>query len=275
MTLACIVATAAALYLILVTGHVGPALALHMLGWWPLQPVTILRCLALTCLLYLGPLFELVFVDRVFGQLRGGRAIVETLSSWQGYRNFVAGPVTEEILFRSVVIAVNLLAKLSPSRIVFLTPLYFGIAHIHHFYEFTLTHPHTPLLPALLRSVFQFTYTTLFGWYAAFIYVRTGSLYACIIIHAFCNAMGLPRFWGKLRAVEEHPLAPVAIRGKDDTDPVQTMGRGKALGIHWTVAYYVLLVLGVCAFSAQLNPLTASTHRLAHFASAAGGDVAS
>lgn len=240
-----------------------------MLGWWPLQPVIILRCLALTFLLYMGPLFELVLVDRIFRQLRRGKAIVETLSSWQGYRNYVAGPVTEEILFRSVVIAVNLLAKLSPSRIVFLTPLYFGIAHIHHFYEFTLTHPHTPLLPAVLRSVFQFTYTTLFGWYAAFVYVRTGSLYACIIIHAFCNTMGLPRFWGRLTTVEEHPLAPVAIRGKDDTSPLQTTGRGGALGVQWTVAYYVLLVAGAYAFSTQLGLLTASSEALADFGSRA------
>lgn len=266
VTLACIVASAATLYLLLVTAQVDPTSALHILGWWPIQPVTILRCLLLTTLLYLGPLFELVFVDRIFSQLRRGRAIVESLSSWQGYRNYVAGPVTEEILFRSVVIAVNLLAKLSPSRIVFLTPLYFGIAHIHHFYEFTLTHPHTPLLPAILRSVFQFTYTTLFGWFAAFIYVRTGSLYACIIIHAFCNCMGLPRFWGRLRSIEDHPLAPVAIRGKDDENALQTTGRGRALGVQWTVAYYVLLVVGVFAFAAQLKPMTVSSHPLAHFA---------
>ena len=227
----------------------------------------ILRCLALTLLLYLGPLFELVFVDHIFSQLRRGKVIVETLSSWQGYRNYVAGPVTEEILFRSVVIAVNLLAKLSPSRIVFLTPLYFGIAHIHHFYEFTLTHPHTPLLPAVLRSVFQFTYTTLFGWYASYIYVRTGSLYACIIIHAFCNSMGLPRFWGRLTAVEEHPLAPLAIRGKDDTSALQTTGRGNVLGVQWTVAYYVLLGAGAYAFSTQLWTLTASSSALAQFSS--------
>lgn len=248
------------------TAHVEPISALHILGWWPLEPVNILRCLALTFLLYLGPLFEAVFVDRVFSQLRKGSVVVETLSSWQGYRNYVAGPVTEEILFRSVVIAVNILAKMSLTKIVFCTPLYFGIAHIHHFYEFTLTHPHTPLLPAILRSVFQFTYTTLFGWYAAFIYVRTGSLYACIIIHAFCNSMGLPRFWGKLKSVEEHPLAPVAIRGKDDEDAIQTKGRGNALGLQWTVAYYVLLVVGAYAFSTQLKPLTASSDPLVNFA---------
>jgi prenyl protein peptidase len=267
VTLACIVAVIAAIYLILVIGHVELPSALHMLGCWPLQPVTILRCLALTAILYLGPLFELVFVDRVFGQLRRGRTIVATLSSWQGYRNYVAGPVTEEVIFRSVLIAVSLLAKLSSSQIVFLTPLYFGIAHIHHFYEFTLTHPHTPLLPAVLRSVFQFAYTTLFGWYAAFVYVRTGSLYACIIIHTFCNMMGLPRFWGRLRTVEDHPLAPVAMRGKDDTSQLQTTGSGRTLSIYWTVAYYGLLLLGTYCFTVGLMPLTVSPHPLAQFAS--------
>ncbi|ETN36616.1 uncharacterized protein HMPREF1541_08894 [Cyphellophora europaea CBS 101466] len=267
VTLACVVATAASLYLLLVTGHVEPISALHILGWWPATPVDILRSLALTFLLYLGPLFEAVFVDRIFSQLRRGNVVVETLSSWQGYRNYVAGPITEEVLFRSVLIAVNILAKISPSRIVFLTPLYFGIAHIHHFYEFTLTHPHTSLLPAVLRSVFQFTYTTLFGWYAAFIYVRTGSLYACIIIHAFCNSMGLPRFWGRLKATEEHLPPLVAMRGKDDEDAIQARGRGPALGVQWTVAYYLLLVAGAYAFSTQLWFLTGSSQELVKFGS--------
>ena len=265
MTLACFVSSAAALYLLLVTAHIDLVQAFHTLGWWPLSPLDILRSLLLTSLLYLGPLFEVIFVDKTLGQLRHGRLLTETLSSWQGYRNYVAGPITEEILFRSVLIAINVLARLSASKIVFLTPLYFGIAHIHHFYEFSLTHPDTPLLPALLRSLFQFTYTTLFGWYAAFVYVRTGSLYSCIIIHAFCNSMGLPRFWGKLNRVEEHPHTPIVIRGKDDEDAMQAKGKGRALGMQWTVAYYMLLFAGVWAFYSQFWSLTASGQALVSF----------
>jgi prenyl protein peptidase len=45
------------------------------------------------------------------------------------------GPLTEELTFRSSLIAVALLAGLSPKAIVFGTPLWFGIAHAHHAVE--------------------------------------------------------------------------------------------------------------------------------------------
>jgi prenyl protein peptidase len=239
-----------------------------MLGWWPINPLDLIKSLALTFLLYIGPLFERTFVEGELRDLRrrGFAAVRESLSSWQGYRNYIAGPITEEIIFRSVLIPIHLIAKVSPPKIVFLTPLYFGIAHVHHFYEFTLTHPHTPLLPATLRTVFQFTYTTLFGWFAAFIYVRTGSLYSCIVVHSFCNWVGLPRFWGRVSRQEEYPLASVVIRGKDDSDATQAHGNGGKLGTRWTVAYYVLLACGVYLFYQGFWPLTASEGALADFA---------
>ena len=146
---------------------------------------------------------------------------------------------------------------------VLLTPLYFGIAHIHHFYEFTLTHPHTPLLPALLRSLVQFTYTTLFGWFATFVFLRTGSLYAVILTHGFCNWTGLPRVWGRVESSAF--IGPVGRdgpeRGKEDRDEVQVAG-GR-LGVHWTVAYYVVLVAGAMGFYKGLWPLTESGRALA------------
>lgn len=265
MTLACLLASAATLYILMVIAQADAPNALRLLGWWPISPVDILRSCLLTILLFCGPLFELIFVEKTVNS-KSGRLAIESLSSWQGYRNFVAGPITEEVLFRSVLVAIHLLAKMSPSKIVFLTPLYFGIAHVHHFYEFTLTHPHTPLTGALLRSVFQFGYTTVFGWLATFVYVRTGSLYSCIIIHTLCNWIGLPRFWGKLKKREENPMSPIVMRGKEDADPVQPKGRGGSLALQWTVAYYVLLFAGAFLFYSQLWSLTASTHALAPFA---------
>ena len=160
-------------------------------------------------------------------------------------------------------IPLHLLASLSPTRIVLLTPLYFGIAHVHHFYEFTLTHPHTPLLPALLRSLVQFAYTTLFGWFATFVFLRTGSLYAVILTHSFCNWTGLPRVWGRLESSAF--IGPTGRerpdRGKEDQDKVQVAG-GR-LSVHWTVAYYVLLVAGAVGFYKGLWPLTESRRALA------------
>ncbi|EXJ69740.1 prenyl protein peptidase [Cladophialophora psammophila CBS 110553] len=268
VTLACIIASAATLYVLTRTAKLSLSEALHMLGCWPVRPLDLFKSLTLTFLLYIGPLFEKIFIERDLDDLlhRGIAATSETLSSWQGYRNFVAGPVTEEIIFRSVLVPIHLLAKVAPSKVVFLTPLYFGIAHIHHFYEFHLTHPHVSILPVLLRSLFQFTYTTLFGWFAAFIYLRTGSVYACIIIHSFCNWAGLPRFWGRVRRREEYPISPLAIRGKDDTDAVQAQGKGEKLGLRWTVAYYLLLVAGAFAFYRGLWPLTTSEAALSEFA---------
>ena len=265
MTLACLIASAASLYVLVVTAKADASEALHLLGWWPIQPLDILRSCLLIVLLFLGPLFELMFVGQAVNS-RSGRLIIESLSSWQGYRNFVAGPITEEVLFRSVLVPIHLLAKISASKIVFLTPLYFGIAHVHHFYEFTLTHPHTPLTGALLRSVFQFGFTTIFGWLATFIYVRTGSLYACIIIHTLCNWIGLPRFWGRLRRREDNPMGPILMRGKEDAVPILPKGREGVLGLHWTVAYYVLLFAGVYLFCSQLWSLTDSSQALAAFA---------
>jgi len=265
--LASVVASTATLYLLVVTAKLTPTQSLHFLGYWPLSITDVAKACALTLLLYLGPLFEKICIEGDMDNFRRGRKVVESLSSWQGYRNYVAGPITEEVIFRSVLVPLHLLAKVSPTKIVFLTPLYFGIAHVHHFYEFTLTHPHTPLIPALLRSLFQFGYTTLFGWFADFIYLRTGSIYACIIIHSFCNWVGLPRFWGRVKRREQYPLSPVAIRGKDDTDAVHARGGGDAMGLKWTVAYYALLVTGAYLFYNGLWPLTISEAALAQFSS--------
>lgn len=167
-------------------------------------------------------------------------------------------------MFRSAIVPLHLLAHVSPGKVVFIAPLYFGIAHVHHFYEFRLTHPDTPILAALLRSLFQFGYTTVFGWYATFIYLRTGSLITVILVHSFCNWCGLPRFWGRVEAGE--PLGPpVNTRGKEDSDGDSlSVGDGQ-LGVAWTVAYYVLLLVGAVSFAWCLWPLTNSYYGLVSF----------
>lgn len=159
----------------------------------------------------------------------------------------------------------HLFSKEATTTLVFLTPLYFGIAHFHHFYEFRLTHPRMPMLPSILRSVFQLTYTTVFGWFAAFLFLRTGSVYPPILVHAFCNWMGLPRLWGRV----EGPVTGIGAfdqtRRKQDTEASPaTLGRTSAssgrLGLGWTLAYYVLLVIGAVLFFTNLWTLTESSH---------------
>lgn len=170
--------------------------------------------------------------------------------------------MTEELIWRSLIIPLHLLAKVSPTKIVFITPLYFGIAHVHHYYEFRLTHPHTPALPALLRSLFQFTYTSLFGFFAAFVFLRTGNVYGVILAHSFCNWMGLPRFWGRIGVEAGVPIGPPEADGRLDNAP-EGRAAGGSLGITWTLAYYSLLVCGAVGFWMGLRPLTESPRALA------------
>lgn len=67
-------------------------------------------------------------------------------------------------------------------------------AHLHHAYESYVKDGRTKeaLKKSLLVSGIQFTYTCVFGWYANFLFLRTGSILSPFVAHVFCNIMGLP-----------------------------------------------------------------------------------
>jgi hypothetical protein len=48
------------------------------------------------------------------------------------------------------------------------------------------------MAPILLGTLFQFIYTSFFGSYATYAFIRTGSVSAVTISHAYCNWMGPP-----------------------------------------------------------------------------------
>ncbi|KAL8721786.1 MAG: hypothetical protein Q9225_001586 [Loekoesia sp. 1 TL-2023] len=235
---------------------------LRLLGWYPIGITEIVKSFSLTALLFAGPLFEKGVIQGRWKEWILGQTIYETLSSWIGWRNYVAGPVTEEVLFRSLLVPLHLLTPLSPSRVVLLTPLYFGIAHVHHFYEFVLTHPHTPLAPSIIRSLIQFIYTTIFGWYATFVFIRTGNVVAVTLAHTFCNWAGLPRVWGRVEP--RVAIGGPTIRGKEDGGSEQSKERKGSWA--WSASYYVLLVAGAVAFQQCLWILTESPRALAKIA---------
>ncbi|OQE43686.1 hypothetical protein PENCOP_c003G03620 [Penicillium coprophilum] len=264
VTGSCIVSSVFVLWLIVEKGNSSIGAGIRLLGCWPVGVLETFRGLLLTAILFLGPLFERGIAEGEWKFWFRPSRLSESLGGWIGWRNYVAGPFTEEVMFRSGMVSLHLLAHTSPVRIVFLVPLYFGIAHVHHFYEFRLTHPDTPAWAALLRSLFQFGYTTIFGWYATFVYLRTGSLLAVVLIHAFCNWSGLPRFWGRVEAGQ--PIGPPITRGKEDSDEdfIGVQG-GDGLGVGWTITYYVLLVVGALGFAQGLWPLTESYHALVSF----------
>jgi prenyl protein peptidase len=111
----------------------------------------------------------------------------------------------------------------------------------------------------IARTALQFSYTTLFGAFVTFIYLRSGSLLACIAVHSFCNWMGLPRFWGRLEGVVPliEPLA--TAQNKDGQRKNRSENRGnRQINALWTVVYYILLVIGAVWFWKMLWVLTKS-----------------
>jgi len=154
------------------------------LGAWFLAP-----------LLYLGPLYAQMLKQGLPLQRNWSyRANVRPIfGNWIGIRNFVVAPITEEIVFRSCVIGVMQLANCSWSSMIFLSPLWFGAAHLHHGWDLynRFGKSRAALKRALLSTTFQQVYTSLFGWFEAFIFLRTGSVWPCIAAHTFCNLYGL------------------------------------------------------------------------------------
>jgi prenyl protein peptidase len=82
-------------------------------------------------------------------------------------------------------------------RYILLNPPSQVVAHIHHAYEHSLHNPNGGMLTIVVTLV-QFTYTTLFGWYASYLFITTKTIWAPIAAHTFCNVMGLPRFFGPI-----------------------------------------------------------------------------
>jgi len=150
----------------------------------------------------------------------------------QTLRNFLMGPVSEELVFRGCMFPLLICSGASYPKIVFLSPFFFGVAHLHHMYE--LTRQGNPVMHAFIAVLFQFSYTYLFGVFAGFIYLRTGHLWAAISCHIFCNFMGLPDFSFMFK------------------------GNGSGLSILYQYRYVLMgvYILGICLFTTLLFPLT-------------------
>ncbi|KAI0004989.1 hypothetical protein BJV74DRAFT_806218 [Russula compacta] len=121
---------------------------------------------------------------------------------WVGIRNYIAGPISEELVWRSCIACAYRLAGASNTFLIFFTPVSFGAAHFHHVWETYNMHGRTrqALRHAIFLTLFQFTYTTLFGFHSTFLLLRTSSLFPSISAHIFCNIMGFPQLWAELRS---------------------------------------------------------------------------
>lgn len=228
--------------------------SLRIFWGWPLQSVSVpdilflvarlaldvVKGLLLTTVLFIGPLADFLYFSHQEKSYTLGygptyatvriviRDIKSGLSDIYGIRNYIVGPATEEIVFRAGVIALFLAAPVSESFLVFVTPLFFGIGHLHHAWELVVDEIEYSPQFIIFRTLFQFCFTTIFGWYASFLFLRFGSVWPCLAVHTFCNALGPPNF-GHI---------------------------GKSMAQTWV--YRSLLLLGIIGFSQLLLPLTSS-----------------
>ena len=146
--------------------------------------------LALTMVLFLGPLalqyqegYLLLYADPHFW--------IEAFKDVYWLRSHVMAPLTEEFIFRACMLAL-LIPCLGSVKAILFAPLVFGIAHLHHAYE--MISQGRSLKEAAIICTFQFVYTTIFGVYSGYLFVKTGHVMSVIIVHAFCNHMGFPDF---------------------------------------------------------------------------------
>lgn len=182
------------------------------------QPQFTLEVLAHTILLYIGPIWGSligVWEERQASMARKKnkktssyprkvfrRLIRPTILSfinpitpeerWKSIRNLIVAPWTEEVVFRGCMVPALLGSGMSPLRVALISPLCFGVAHAHHAMT-RLAKGERPRL-VLILTIFQFVYTTIFGSYAAYAFIRTGSVTAVTMSHTYCNWMGLPDF---------------------------------------------------------------------------------
>jgi prenyl protein peptidase len=109
---------------------------------------------------------------------------------WKNVRNYIVAPWTEEVIFRGCMIPPLLASGMSVVKVSLVAPLFFGVAHLHH--AMSRLARGEPLASVFFITTFQFFYTYLFGMYASYAFLRTGSILAVTLSHAYCNWMGLP-----------------------------------------------------------------------------------
>ncbi|VEU23513.1 DEKNAAC104556 [Brettanomyces naardenensis] len=185
------------------------------------------RTLLLFSGLFLGPIIDNALLRDEDSQEEEEEEDEGWMSIYR-FRDLIFAPVTEEIIFTSISTGLFIpLIEEDPSieeKVVALTPLLFGVSHLHHGVEL-LKQGHA-LAPVLITIIFQLIYTTFFGILTNLIFLNSRSIWCCIAAHSFCNFFGVPAF----RIETNNPLR--------------------------RYGYWALLVFGIWFFRTRFNDMT-------------------
>ena len=120
---------------------------------------------------------------------------------WLSVRDHLFAPISEELVFRSIMVVWMLskygmgsgIGDTSTSHVVWEVarncPLWFALAHVHHAWARVNANPWKTVL---ITTLVQCLYTSIFGYIAVILLLRTGSILAPIVSHMICNLNGLP-----------------------------------------------------------------------------------
>lgn len=71
----------------------------------------------------------------------------------------------------------------------FVSSLLFGVSHLRHLFD-----RYEDFSPSSAQVAFQLLFTSVFGLYSSYVYVRGNSVVSSFLLHAYCNTLGLPGF---------------------------------------------------------------------------------
>lgn len=207
-------------------------------GTWDLKKWVYdnLRCVSLICILYMGPLIDLILYYTLYKRYDNiWYDFINNFNNIWGVRNYIFAPITEELMFTGMLMSCQMISrpplKTGWDLMKFITgpSLYFGVAHVHHAWEMIQDKDYS-MSQIILITMFQALYTTIFGTLSNYIYLITGgNLWSCILLHGICNLLGFPG----------EPELTVKIKSH----------RGKML---WNRLYTSLLVIGLISFISLL-----------------------
>lgn len=184
-----------------------------------------IHSVTLICVLFAGPIADYIYnLIARYGPKIVLEDIEANFGTIHGFRDQVFAPITEELIFRAMVVNIlqsDVTARHSANWITYISPLFFGISHIHHARQ--LYRKNISGSVVIFNTLFQTAYTTLFGILANKVYLASSNnLLSPILLHSVCNLMGFPAL--------------------------------KVEGPKWFLGlYYILLVGGTIGFFAMCN----------------------
>ncbi|QSL67106.1 hypothetical protein MERGE_001495 [Pneumocystis wakefieldiae] len=134
--------------------------ALFILGIWPCNIWDVVRPVILVFGLFLGPFIKKTILLSHLTTMQHTAtsfSVDRSVKYWMIWRNYVVGPFSEEFIFRSCMI--SLLHEKSMLKTISITSILFGLAHMHHMYEYYRSFPNN-IKAGIFACLFQFFYTT-------------------------------------------------------------------------------------------------------------------